>query len=85
MQTKVLLTKKEFTWSMQQAELINNGELREDDVIALTLDDNRIAVDVPNMVRSMQRKVEVDKDSRSFGKAISEPGGIYDLEVPGKD
>lgn len=85
MQTKILLTKKEFTWISQQAQLIN-GELQDDDIIDITIDDNRIAVGVPNMVRSTQRPVEVNRNEIALGSAMScEPNDIYNLDEPGKD
>lgn len=84
MQAKIFITKKELTQVAQQAQLINNGEVDDDSILSLTIDDNRIAVDVPNMARSLQREVVVDRDQEIFGKAISEPS-IYNLNEPGKD
>ena len=62
MQVKIFITKRELTQATQQALLINNGELSEDEVLSLTIDDNRIAVDVPNMARSIQREIVVERE-----------------------
>lgn len=62
MQVKIFITKRELTQAAQQALLINNGELSEDEVLSLTIDDNRIAVDVPNMARSIQREIVVERE-----------------------
>jgi hypothetical protein len=61
MQVKIFITKKEITQVVQQAILINNGEQEDDTIISLTIYENRIAVDVPNMARSMQRQIVVDR------------------------
>lgn len=60
MQIKIFITKAELTKVVQQATLINT-DIEDDTLLSLTIDDNQIAVDVPNMVRSMQRGVVVDR------------------------
>jgi hypothetical protein len=79
MQVKIFLTKREFTKVGQQAQLIN-GDIDEDTIMSLTIDDHRIAVDVPNMSRSLQREIVVDRQTQS----VSDPN-VYDMDVPGKD
>jgi hypothetical protein len=57
MQIKIILTDTEVRKFMQQAELINNGNSLENRAIVLTIDDNRIAVDVADASRSIQREI----------------------------
>ncbi len=64
MQVKIFIAKKDLTKVAQQAQLINNGELDDDTILSLTIDDTRIAVDVPNMARSLQREIVVDRGER---------------------
>jgi len=59
---KIYLTKQEITTISQKAELLSNIE--NDTYIEISIDDDRIVVDVPNAVRSTQKeplkKEEVD-------------------------
>lgn len=63
MQIKIFITKAELTKVVQQATLINT-DIEDDTLLSLTIDDKQIAVDVPNMVRSMQRGVVVDRTEK---------------------
>ena len=72
MQVKIILSRKELTQIAQQATLIDTN-LSDDSMVSLTIDDHRIAVDVPNMARSLQREIVVDQTHKEYGAMISEP------------
>lgn len=72
MQVKLYMTNLELTRVIQQAMLIQ--EMTNDTIIELTIDDHRISVDVPNVVRSTQREVGINNEK--------DP---HNLEVSGKD
>lgn len=57
MQVKIILSEQELRSVSQQAQLINNGNSLENRAIVLTIDDNRIAVDVADASRSIQREI----------------------------
>ena len=70
MQVKIYITKRELTHIIQQAMLIQ--DIDNETAIEVTIDDRRIAVDVPSVVRSTQRAVGLNEEH-------------YNLDVPGKD
>lgn len=81
MQTIVVLTKKEYTWIAQQAQLIKGDELKDDDIISIAIDHDKIGVNVPNMIRSQHRSVGVDNadmGDQHIGSFMSEPANQID-------
>ena len=69
---KIYLTKQEITTISQKAELLSNIE--NDTYIEISIDDERIVVDVPNLVRSTQQVAVNTEDI-----------DIYELGGAGKD
>lgn len=75
MQVKFFLTLRELRQVAQQATLID-GNINEESIMSITIDDHRIAVDVPNMARSLQREVIVDR-AQEAGLLMSEPAAHH--------
>ena len=57
MHLKILMTKLEITTIIQKAHLLVDN-ISDDTMICLTVDDNNVRVDIPNMVK--EREIKID-------------------------